>query len=489
MCKKILGNQRGMSLIEVVVASAVSIIIAMGVMQINENAQKGISRLNEMTDIQKFEDLVHTRLSKPGRCADANIGGANTFGTADITANVAIPRLRTAYQTGGDPDEFTVSATQTIPSAPGWRVSSAFMSAYNAGGAGALVGECDIIITAEKVKKTAIGMRTKIIRIPMSCRVDGSDAIQDCQAIINSDEEGYWKSTTDTVGGDFLLFNGTTGDPRIKIGDTPAFTDANISAALTVEPIAGQTDGSARLHGIALPTNTSLTFGNGTNNALYYGGTGNTLESNGGFRTAGNIYTTGNIFATNKVSAGSLRSPVGWIGTLDVLNLDVTDLDVARIDVDLLRVDNVSQHSDRRFKKHIETIRNASDDISELRGVTYFMRRDEFPKRNFDNKLHHGLIAQEVERVFPNLVHTDEKSGYKSVQYSNIVSILIEAFKEQQVEIENNKNMFLVMKEGIKAKEARQDLRLDALEKENRALRLELDELKDQVRKILMNKD
>jgi peptidoglycan hydrolase CwlO-like protein len=49
--------------------------------------------------------------------------------------------------------------------------------------------------------------------------------------------------------------------------------------------------------------------------------------------------------------------------------------------------------------------------------------------------------------------------------------------------------MFLVMKEGIRAQDAKQNSRLDALEQENKALRSELDELKEQVRKILKKKE
>lgn len=41
-----------------------------------------------------------------------------------------------------------------------------------------------------------------------------------------------------------------------------------------------------------------------------------------------------------------------------------------------------------------------------------------------------GVIAQEVEKVFPEAVVTDEVTGYKSVAYSKLVAPLIEAVKE-----------------------------------------------------------
>ena len=71
--------------------------------------------------------------------------------------------------------------------------------------------------------------------------------------------------------------------------------------------------------------------------------------------------------------------------------------------------------------------------IKTLRGVT-FTRNDVEDK----TKRHTGVIAQEVEVVLPEAVMTDEK-GIKSVAYGNMVGLLIEAIKEQQLQIEELK--------------------------------------------------
>ena len=83
--------------------------------------------------------------------------------------------------------------------------------------------------------------------------------------------------------------------------------------------------------------------------------------------------------------------------------------------------------SDARLKKEVTTISSALDKVNALRGVNFT-----WIKNNVKTQ---GLIAQEVEGVLPDLVHTGS-DGYKSVQYGNIVAILIEAIKEQQQEIE-----------------------------------------------------
>ena len=53
----------------------------------------------------------------------------------------------------------------------------------------------------------------------------------------------------------------------------------------------------------------------------------------------------------------------------------------------------------------------------------------------FDNREHIGLIAREVEKVFPDLVSTDQ-NGYQAVSYEKLTVVLLEALKEQQEMIE-----------------------------------------------------
>ena len=83
--------------------------------------------------------------------------------------------------------------------------------------------------------------------------------------------------------------------------------------------------------------------------------------------------------------------------------------------------------SDERWKDNIQTIDNPLEKVQQLRGVTYEWK--DSGERTY------GLIAQEVEKVLPELVNTDE-DGYKGVGYQNMVSILIEAVKEQQTQID-----------------------------------------------------
>jgi hypothetical protein len=89
---------------------------------------------------------------------------------------------------------------------------------------------------------------------------------------------------------------------------------------------------------------------------------------------------------------------------------------------------NYASKSDLRQKQNINTYNNALNKILKLRGVSFNWKST---KNNTDNKKHIGLIAQEVEKIIPELITEDEK-GNKAITYSGMVPVMIEAMKEQQ---------------------------------------------------------
>ena len=91
--------------------------------------------------------------------------------------------------------------------------------------------------------------------------------------------------------------------------------------------------------------------------------------------------------------------------------------------------------SDKRFKDNILTLDNALEKVMALRGTSYAFRTEEFKDMNFDAGNQIGFIAQEMKNVLPELVKEDE-NGYHAVNYQGVVPVLVEAMKEQQVQIE-----------------------------------------------------
>ena len=91
--------------------------------------------------------------------------------------------------------------------------------------------------------------------------------------------------------------------------------------------------------------------------------------------------------------------------------------------------------SDRRLKTNIMSLENSLDKILSLQGVSYNYI-SEYNNLRFDSSRKSiGFIAQDLEKVFPEIVRTDE-DGLKSVEYQLLNAAIVEAIKEQQTTIE-----------------------------------------------------
>ena len=88
---------------------------------------------------------------------------------------------------------------------------------------------------------------------------------------------------------------------------------------------------------------------------------------------------------------------------------------------DITATGSIDSTSDIKLKTNIKTIDNALDKVLQLRGA-------EYDRIDRDNQHEIGVIAQEVEKIIPEVVHGDET---KTVSYGNTVAVLIEAIKEQ----------------------------------------------------------
>ncbi len=91
--------------------------------------------------------------------------------------------------------------------------------------------------------------------------------------------------------------------------------------------------------------------------------------------------------------------------------------------------------SDVRYKKDFNPLTNSLANVLKISGLTYYWKTEEFPEQKFTKDKQIGFVAQELEKIYPELVTTD-KNGYKSVDYSRLTPILVEAMKEQQKKIE-----------------------------------------------------
>lgn len=157
----------------------------------------------------------------------------------------------------------------------------------------------------------------------------------------------------------------------------------------------------------------------------------------GGYLTLNADPTTG-LHATTKqyvdtnyvprsggVSVGSLTETGNITFTSGTATLSGTSLAISCYS--LTASGDITLSSDERIKEDIRTIEGATGIVEQLRGVSY-VRKD-------TGKLGIGLVAQEVEKVLPQLVATDA-NGMKSVAYANMVGVLIQAVKELSARVE-----------------------------------------------------
>jgi hypothetical protein len=100
---------------------------------------------------------------------------------------------------------------------------------------------------------------------------------------------------------------------------------------------------------------------------------------------------------------------------------------------------DINSSSDIRLKDNIQTLEGSLDKVNQLRGVEY----DRIDMRMKGEEKYHqlGVIAQEIEKVYPDMVNADV-DGMKTVSYQQLIPVLIEAVKELSTrveELENNK--------------------------------------------------
>ena len=92
----------------------------------------------------------------------------------------------------------------------------------------------------------------------------------------------------------------------------------------------------------------------------------------------------------------------------------------------LLTSTDYNSSSDKRLKKNIKTVDNALDKVMALRGVSFDWKEGGAKAI--------GLIAQEAEKVIPEIVSKDD-NGYLGIKYNNLIGVLVEAIKDQQEQI------------------------------------------------------
>ena len=185
---------------------------------------------------------------------------------------------------------------------------------------------------------------------------------------------------------------------------------------------------STSSNGLHFADNKKLTFGDASSPdfEIYHSGSQTIVDDKG----TGSLEFRSNAFSV--ASAGGAASMLLATdgGSVELYHNTSKKIETSSSGVSvtgaLVASGDVTAFSSIKLKSDIETIDNALDKVSQMRGVTFTK----------DEKKGSGVIAEEMEQVAPELVMDGE---YKSVAYGNIVGYLIEAIKELKAEIEELK--------------------------------------------------
>ena len=238
---------------------------------------------------------------------------------------------------------------------------------------------------------------------------------------------------TAIIGSAGITFNGTSGTTTLQASATasgtltlPAATDTLVgrdtSDTLTNKSIAA---GSNTITGL---TNSNLSGSAGISNANLANATisGVLLGSNLNALTFTDYLTSGGTYT------GATARTVSVAGTsINTANTLVARDPSGDFTAGSITATQYTSTSDISLKENVSTIENALEKVISLRGVEY--------DRIESGEHQIGVIAQEVEKIIPEVVYGDK---IKSVAYANIVALLIEAIKEQQKEINELKKKF-----------------------------------------------
>ena len=135
--------------------------------------------------------------------------------------------------------------------------------------------------------------------------------------------------------------------------------------------------------------------------------------------------------------------------------------------------------SDGRWKKNIEPLESSLDKISNLQGVTYEWKMDEYPDFGLMEGKQIGLVAQDVEKELPELV-SEDKDGYKAVSYTKLTAVLVEAVKELKRENHRQKKLIEEQRNQFTKQQAMFEKQQTVFEKQQ----TEIEELRSMIKEL-----
>ena len=258
---------------------------------------------------------------------------------------------------------------------------------------------------------------------------------------------GFDESADKFIVGTGTFTGASTGDLTITTGTLVANLEGNVTGDVT-----GDTTGVHIGQIKKTASDTAYTFPASPTNGYYLQTDGSGVLSWAAISTTvnnGNWSGTDLAVANGGTGASTASGARGNLGldTDDDVQFDSFGVGTAASGTtgEIRATNNITAYysSDQRLKENIVNIPNALDKVMDINGVefdwsTEYMEAHGGQDDLFNRKHQVGVIAQEVEKVLPEVV-ADRPDGYKAVRYEQLVPLLIEAIKELKTEIDTHK--------------------------------------------------
>ena len=294
--------------------------------------------------------------------------------------------------------------------------------------------------------------------------------------VISTTADNYssWSFTTDTSGnetvtsGDVVTFAGGTGITVTHSGDTITITeDVQNTNTNTITNLTADSGTATNFSGDGAAGPVDIRGGTSIDTAI----AGNVItvnhadtSSQASVNNSGNTFiqditldSRGHITGLNSatVSAGTVTSVAAGTGMSFTTITGSGTVGMASTFPGTYTIGTATSHdlravgdviafysSDETLKENIKVIPNALDKVKLIKGVT-FDWKDEYlteERKEYIRKRDTGIIAQDVEKVLPEVVH-EKEDGTLGVRYEKIIGLLVESIKELSAEIEELKSI------------------------------------------------
>ena len=230
---------------------------------------------------------------------------------------------------------------------------------------------------------------------------------------------------------------GASGVATVTVSETPSLTTLNVTGVSTFGSTANfdvvSITGSSTFTGNVLDFGEAkqLRFGAGNDFAILHS-THTLLENDtaGGNLTLNNKSTSGKIILNVSDNENALvANPDGSVEIYHDANKKLETTTHGVVVTGIVTATDVDSTSDIRLKTNVQVIENPLAKVIQIEGVSFNWKEDNRPAL--------GVIADQVQEILPELVHGDDP---KTVNYNGLIGLLIEAVKEQQIQIDELKS-------------------------------------------------